>query len=41
MPIGSHAKLKEIKDKYDPYRLFVVAKGVGSEEWDKELTCRL
>ncbi|KAI6039160.1 hypothetical protein EDC04DRAFT_1789053 [Pisolithus marmoratus] len=38
---GSHyAKLKEIKDKYDPYRLFVVAKGVGSEEWNEALTCR-
>ncbi|KAI6039145.1 hypothetical protein EDC04DRAFT_3011338, partial [Pisolithus marmoratus] len=38
---GSHyAKLKEIKDKYDPYRLFVVAEGVGSEEWNEALTCR-
>ncbi|KAI6144188.1 hypothetical protein BKA82DRAFT_4175263, partial [Pisolithus tinctorius] len=26
-------ELKEIKDKYDPYRLFV-------EEWNEELTCR-
>ncbi|KAI6038830.1 hypothetical protein EDC04DRAFT_2569206 [Pisolithus marmoratus] len=38
---GSHyAKLKEIKDKYDPYHLFVVAEGVGSEEWNEALTCR-
>lgn len=38
---GSHyTKLKEIKDKYDPYRLFVVAEGVGSEDWNEELTCR-
>ncbi|KAI6015297.1 hypothetical protein F5J12DRAFT_817299 [Pisolithus orientalis] len=38
---GSHyGKLKEIKDKYDPYHLFVVAEGVGSEEWNEELTCR-
>ncbi|KAI6096140.1 hypothetical protein F5141DRAFT_1191117 [Pisolithus sp. B1] len=38
---GSHyAKLKDIKDKYDPYRLFVVAEGVGSEEWNEGLTCR-
>ncbi|KAG6330603.1 hypothetical protein ID866_8487 [Astraeus odoratus] len=38
---GSHySTLKQIKDKYDPYRLFVVAEGVGSEEWNKELTCR-
>ena len=40
--LGSHySKLKAIKDKYDPYGLFVVAEGVGSEEWNKELTCRL
>ena len=39
---GSHyPKLKSIKDKYDPYHLFVVAEGVGSEEWNKELTCRV
>lgn len=39
---GSHySQLKHIKDKYDPCRLFVVAEGVGSEEWNKELTCRL
>ncbi|KAI5994875.1 hypothetical protein EDC04DRAFT_2613108 [Pisolithus marmoratus] len=38
---GSHyARLKEIKDKYDPYRLFVVAEGVGSDEWNEELICR-
>lgn len=24
-----------IKDKYDPHRLFVVAEGVGSEDWNK------
>ncbi|EIW74307.1 FAD-binding domain-containing protein [Coniophora puteana RWD-64-598 SS2] len=39
---GDHyAKLKEIKDKYDPHQLFVVTQGVGSEEWDDELTCRV
>ncbi|KAL4062009.1 hypothetical protein J3A83DRAFT_4178849 [Scleroderma citrinum] len=39
---GSHySRLKSIKDKYDPCRLFVVAEGVGSEEWNKERTCRL
>ncbi|KAH7921694.1 FAD-binding domain-containing protein [Leucogyrophana mollusca] len=38
---GTHyPRLKAIKDKYDPYRLFVVAEGVGSEEWDSELNCR-
>ena len=29
-----------IKDKYDPHRLFVVAEGVGSEDWNKNSTCR-
>lgn len=39
---GPHySKLKSIKDKYDPQGLFIVAEGVGSEEWDKELNCRL
>ncbi|KAF9467715.1 hypothetical protein BDZ94DRAFT_1248856 [Collybia nuda] len=38
---GSHyAKLREIKAKYDPQSLFVVASGVGSEEWDGSLNCR-
>ena len=39
---GSHYyKLKAIKDKYDPLGLFVVAHGVGSDEWDSSLNCRL
>ncbi|KAI9572548.1 hypothetical protein HD554DRAFT_1556288 [Boletus coccyginus] len=38
---GSHySTLKGIKDKYDPHRLFVVAEGVGSEDWNEDLTCR-
>jgi hypothetical protein len=38
---GSHySTLKGIKDRYDPYRLFVVAEGVGSEDWNENLTCR-
>jgi hypothetical protein len=38
---GSHySTLEGIKDIYDPYRLFVVAGGVGSEDWNKNLTCR-
>ncbi|KIJ13627.1 hypothetical protein PAXINDRAFT_80811 [Paxillus involutus ATCC 200175] len=38
---GSHySTLKSIKNKYDPYKLFVVAEGVGSDDWNKELTCR-
>ena len=39
---GSHYKaLRAIKAKYDPDDLFVVAQGVGSREWDKDLLCRV
>ena len=39
---GSHYdKLLRIKEKYDPYDLFVVTDGVGSEKWDAELVCRV
>ncbi|KIJ63429.1 hypothetical protein HYDPIDRAFT_113442, partial [Hydnomerulius pinastri MD-312] len=38
---GSHYnKLKAIKKHYDPDDLFVVAEGVGSDEWDVQLKCR-
>ncbi|KAI9461137.1 hypothetical protein HD554DRAFT_2292489 [Boletus coccyginus] len=38
---GSHCStLKGIKDKYDLYKLFVIAKDVGSEDWNENLTCR-
>lgn len=38
---GSHYnKLKAIKDIYDPHQLFIVAEGVGSDEWDSTLNCR-
>jgi len=38
---GAHySTLKSIKDTYDPYRIFVVAEGVGSEDWNDDLTCR-
>ncbi|KAH7886481.1 hypothetical protein F5I97DRAFT_997130 [Phlebopus sp. FC_14] len=38
---GDHySTLKTIKDKYDPHRLFVVHEGVGSDDWNKQLTCR-
>ena len=39
---GSHyQKLRAIKHKYDPSDLFVVVEGVGSDEWDGSLNCRL
>ena len=39
---GSHYKaLRAIKAKYDPHDLFVVAEGVGSVEWDRDLRCRV
>ncbi|KAJ3494162.1 hypothetical protein NLJ89_g10865 [Agrocybe chaxingu] len=38
---GSHyPKLRSIKAKYDPQSLFVVPRGVASDEWDSELRCR-
>ena len=38
---GSHyKKLRAIKAVYDPFDLFIVAEGVGSDEWDGSLTCR-
>lgn len=38
---GSHyPRLKEIKNQYDPTSLFLVRRGVGSEEWDDDLICR-
>lgn len=39
---GAHyERLKSIKAKYDSHGLFVVAEGVGSEDWDASLNCRL
>ncbi|CAL1695780.1 unnamed protein product [Somion occarium] len=38
---GNHYhKLKAIKKRYDPTDLFIVPKGVGSEDWDEQLHCR-
>ncbi|KAI0635699.1 FAD-binding domain-containing protein [Trametes polyzona] len=39
---GSHYdRLREVKRVYDPIDLFVVVEGVGSDEWDSELKCRV
>ncbi|KAF5357393.1 hypothetical protein D9758_005958 [Tetrapyrgos nigripes] len=39
---GDHyERLKVIKDTYDPMGLFIVAEGVGSEDWDSSLNCML
>ncbi|KAF5339816.1 hypothetical protein D9611_009144 [Ephemerocybe angulata] len=38
---GPHyRRLKEIKHQVDPDSLFVVPRGVGSEDWDDQLNCR-
>ncbi|KAF9458248.1 hypothetical protein BDZ94DRAFT_1325679 [Collybia nuda] len=38
---GSHyQRLKTIKNKYDPTGLFIVAGGVGSDDWDSSLNHR-
>lgn len=36
----NYARLKSIKDKYDPNGLFIVGAGVGSEDWDSAGVCR-
>ncbi|KAI8995653.1 FAD-binding domain-containing protein [Trametes punicea] len=33
--------LKSIKRKFDPIDLFVVPEGIGSDDWDSELVCRV
>ncbi|KAH9896809.1 FAD-binding domain-containing protein [Cubamyces lactineus] len=39
---GAHyEKLKTIKKTYDPMDLFLVLEGVGSDEWDRELRCKI
>lgn len=38
---ANYPKLKEIKGWYDPTSLFLVPRGVGSEDWDADLTCRV
>jgi hypothetical protein len=39
---GSHFdQLRAIKQKYDPESLFLVYEGVGSEDWDADLVCRV
>ncbi|KAJ3569435.1 hypothetical protein NP233_g5042 [Leucocoprinus birnbaumii] len=39
---GDHYdRLRQIKRKYDPKSFFLVAEGVGSEDWDASLTCPL
>ncbi|KAK7001890.1 hypothetical protein R3P38DRAFT_3283703 [Favolaschia claudopus] len=37
----NYAKLTQIKAKYDPEDLFIVAAGVGSERWDEFGMCRV
>lgn len=35
-----HTELRAIKAVYDPIDMFVVAEGIGSDEWDAELVCK-
>lgn len=37
----NYPRLLKIKQKWDPYGLFIVKKGVGSEMWDEEGMCRV
>ncbi|PIL31940.1 hypothetical protein GSI_06644 [Ganoderma sinense ZZ0214-1] len=36
-----HVRLQQIKAIYDPIDMFVVRGGIGSNEWDAELVCKL
>ncbi|KAI0711902.1 FAD-binding domain-containing protein [Cerioporus squamosus] len=38
---GHYQELRAIKWKYDPTDLFVVTEGVGADEWDEQLRCRV
>ena len=39
---GKHyEKLRDVKRKYDPEEMFLIYKGVASDEWDAELVCRV
>src|SRR5205085_11992168 len=38
---SNYARLKQVKDKYDPDGLFFVHHGVGSEEWSPDGFTRL
>ncbi|KAI9070027.1 hypothetical protein FKP32DRAFT_1558582 [Trametes sanguinea] len=37
----NRSKLKTIKQEFDPIDLFVVTEGIGSDDWDADLVCRL
>ena len=37
----NYDRLLDIKHKYDPDGLFIVAGGVGSEEWDADGLCQV
>ncbi|KAI1797904.1 FAD-binding domain-containing protein [Ganoderma leucocontextum] len=36
-----HVQLRQIKAIYDPIDMFVVREGIGSDEWDADLVCKL
>lgn len=37
----NYPRLLKIKKEYDPYDLFIVSAGVGSENWDAASLCWL
>lgn len=38
---ANYLRLRQIKRKWDPLDLFLVRRGVGSEDWDEEGLCKL
>ena len=37
---SNYGRLLEVKRRWDPKGVFIVRRGVGSEEWDEEGMCR-
>lgn len=37
---ANYARLRALKQKLDPKDLLIVRKGVNSEGWDDEITCK-
>ncbi len=37
----NYPRLEDIKGRYDPKDMFIVAAGVGSDKWDKDGLCRI
>lgn len=39
--LENYPRLLEVKATYDPFDLFIVSAGVGSERWDRYGICKV